>query len=141
MNMHQRIPTVLLEISPKSTSPRINSKKPSMSLCTSSPSQDHLPSTIEIKALVARLQVLFKKSLSSKNQSPNQELSKNEKYLNHSSVATMTEETCLSESIIKIHYPNLFGKFLLNHSTIIIISLFSSMGQDRNSIHTDHSLF
>lgn len=83
----------------------------------------------------------YKKKLNFKSQSLSRVLLKKDKSLHRNSVVIMIVEICPFVLIIRILYLNWFGKSLSNPWIIIITCQSSSMGQDKNSIPTDHLLF
>ena len=132
----QRILILHLETSLKSISLRRNSKIALTSLTMNSHYRDLWANTHDITATEEKPPALSKRNNSIKSQFLNQEPSRNEIFLHHSSEGTTIEVIFLSESIIKTPFPNLYGRFQLNHSTIITIFPFSLMELVRNSILT-----
>jgi hypothetical protein len=103
--------------------------------------QDPSQSILRPRVSEAKHQAHYKKKLNFKSQSLNQVLSKKDKCLLHNSVGIMIEEICLFVLIIRIPYPNWFGKSQFNLWIITITCQSSSMGQDKSSILTDRSQF
>jgi hypothetical protein len=96
-SMRPRTRILPSEISPRNTSQKTESKQPNTNPSMKQPYPDHLPSTPEGPATVARPPAHSRRSHNIKNQYPYQGLSRSATSPPQSSEGTTTEEICQSE--------------------------------------------